>query len=516
MAHKIKSPRPRELEENETFSSFECWKGTLEYYLGLDDRFAEFLDETFTWKPKGVSPNRGLEDIKLENDVTITAAKRAKYLDIFLGQIACYATVISRETIVRDCRSMKEIFHKLRTHYGLSKSGSSILDVVGIKRKGNESAETLYQRILSLVDSTLLTPDSDLCHHGEPDIDECRTPTVENLVVCLWLKALHPSLPQLVKQRYATQLKDNTLASIREEISGCISELLAELGENDTPTNPLVYRANTYNRPNNQFRYRNPNYQQPRFPNSRYQNPRPTFQPRFQHNPSCALCQQAGRKEFGHPLSSCPFLPNADKPLFNNGRARAIDCPQTEEFYQDFTQSMNNGLPYNPYFDQQYEHYHNPINQISTQFPTSINEQPINIPPQPQNPPATVNRVATESSPYFHAYHNNHSIKITLDNGATVNLINEFTAMKMGLEIYPASQSATQADSTTHLQIVGETRLTLTRNGIPPLKFEGLVVRGLGSEVLGGVPFQSVNDIHPRTAKKEIWFGDNIKLNYGQ
>ena len=34
----------------------------------------------------------------------------------------------------------------------------------------------------------------------------------------------------LVKQRYATQLKDCTLASIREEISGCTTELLVELG----------------------------------------------------------------------------------------------------------------------------------------------------------------------------------------------------------------------------------------------------------------------------------------------
>ena len=123
MAHKTKSPRPRELEENETFSSFECWKGTLEYYLGLDDRFAEFLDETFTLKPKGVSPNHGLKDIKLENGNTVTATEN-KDLDIFLGNIACYDTVICRKTIVRDCRSMKEIFHKLRTHYGLSKSGT--------------------------------------------------------------------------------------------------------------------------------------------------------------------------------------------------------------------------------------------------------------------------------------------------------------------------------------------------------------------------------------------------------
>ena len=184
MAYKSKAPRPRELEESETFSSFECWKGTLEYYLGLDDRFTEFLDENFTWKSKNICQNRGLIEIKLENGTVISASKRAKYLDMFLGQIACYATVISRETIVRDCRSMKEIFQKLRTHYGLSKSGSSILDVVGITRKGNESAETLYQRILSLVDSTLLTPDSDLCHHGEAINSEDRIPCVENLVVC--------------------------------------------------------------------------------------------------------------------------------------------------------------------------------------------------------------------------------------------------------------------------------------------------------------------------------------------
>ena len=185
------------------------------FRLGLDDRFTEFLDENFTWKSKSLCQDRGPIEIKLRKGNVISDSKRAKYLDMFLGQIACYAIMISREAILRDCRSMKEIFQKLRTHYGLSKSGSSILDVVGITRKGNESAETIYQRILSLADSTLLTPDSDLCHHGEAINSEDRTPCLENLVVCLWLKALHPSLPQLVKQRYATQLKDCTLASIR-------------------------------------------------------------------------------------------------------------------------------------------------------------------------------------------------------------------------------------------------------------------------------------------------------------
>ena len=53
MAYKSKGPRLRGLEESETFSSFERWKGTLENYLG----FTEFLDENFIWKPKGVCQN---------------------------------------------------------------------------------------------------------------------------------------------------------------------------------------------------------------------------------------------------------------------------------------------------------------------------------------------------------------------------------------------------------------------------------------------------------------------------
>ena len=163
-------------------------------------------------------------------------------------------------------------------------------------------------------------------------------------MVCLWLKALHPSLPSLVKQRYATQLKDCTLASIREEISGCVSELLAELGEKESVPNPSVYQANSYNRPNSYSGPRGNNYQRPRFPNARYQyNPRQNqgygnYQPRFpQHNnPSCPICKQAGRKDYSHTLSLCPFLPPSDKRMLENNRARLIDCDQfnqNDEFY---------------------------------------------------------------------------------------------------------------------------------------------------------------------------------------
>lgn len=40
-------------------------------------------------------------------------------------------------------------------------------------------------------------------------------PTVENLIVLTWLRLIKPSLPQLVKQRYGTELRARTLASIK-------------------------------------------------------------------------------------------------------------------------------------------------------------------------------------------------------------------------------------------------------------------------------------------------------------
>ena len=108
-----KSIRLRPLQENETFSSFESWKGTVEYVFELDENFSEFFQNNFKWQSRDF-PNRGLKDIKLEGKITKSGAQRAKHLNICLGQIACYATVISRDTIVQDSCSMSEIFHHLR------------------------------------------------------------------------------------------------------------------------------------------------------------------------------------------------------------------------------------------------------------------------------------------------------------------------------------------------------------------------------------------------------------------
>ena len=309
-----------ELTENETLSSFENWKTNLIYHLTADPNYVEFLDDDCTWKRKTVDPNRGFTDLKDNKGDIIgnTASQKAKFLSLCLGMIAGYAPVISPFAITRDARSIREIFQKLSAHYGFAKSGSSILDAVNVQRKSDESPEIVFQRIQSLIDYCLLSVHDNIAHHNEdPKEDEILSPTLENIIVCLWLKALHPSLPQLVKQRYATQLRTNTIASIREEISGSIDELLSELNDKDTPPSH-VYQANTQSRGfSNRYNQRS-NYQR-RGNNSRYQG-RQQYPQRNISFASCAICKQSGRQEFTHHLSNCPYLPEEDRRFIQRAR----------------------------------------------------------------------------------------------------------------------------------------------------------------------------------------------------
>ena len=247
-----KPPKVTELSRNETLSSFLAWKGNLIYNLALNPHFADFLNDDVRWEPKSVSNVRGLNnlveiDVNQCRRVVATGAQRAKFLDTMLGMIAGYAPIISRNIIVRDCNSLKEVFHKIRAHYGFAQTGSNIIDAVSITQREEETPEDVYQRLHSLVDSSLLTVEDDIKHMGSfVQNDEVVTPTLSNMLICIWLKAIHSGLPSLVKQKYATQLKNCTISSIREEISSSIPELLAELNDRDGTPSASVFQTSTY------------------------------------------------------------------------------------------------------------------------------------------------------------------------------------------------------------------------------------------------------------------------------
>lgn len=84
----------------------------------------------------------------------------------------------------------------------------------------------------------------------------------------------------------------------------------------------------------------------------------------------------------------------------------------------------------------------------------------------------------------------------------------------LGTRISGSSQSAHQADGSSPLTVIGEARLTFTRDS-HDLLFEGLVVENIDTEILAGIPFIEKNDVSIRPSRRGVILGDNHVYTYG-
>ncbi|CAH3165626.1 unnamed protein product, partial [Porites evermanni] len=100
----------------------------------------------------------------------------------------------------------------------------------------------------------------------------------------------------------------------------------------------------------------------------------------------------------------------------------------------------------------------------------------------------------TRQSPYMDVFHGHRVVRITIDSGATGNMIRHSTAKHLGCPIISCAQSVQRADGSSQLQVVGEMRTSFTRDNTD-FTFEGLVVEDLDVEVLAGTPFMEENDV---------------------
>ena len=144
-----------------------------------------------------------------------------------------YCPIISRCTLVKNSTSLEYIWQTICQHFGFQATGAQFINFSDIHLAVDERPEDLYQRLMAFVEDLLLHANG-LTHHGEHVTeDQELTPTLENFVVLTWLRLIHPSLPCLVKQRYSTELRSRTLASIKPEISQALSSLLEEIRASD-------------------------------------------------------------------------------------------------------------------------------------------------------------------------------------------------------------------------------------------------------------------------------------------
>ena len=268
-----------------------------------------------------------------------------------------------------------------------------------------------------------------LTHHGEhvPE-DEELTPTLENFFVLTWLRLIHPSLPRLVKQRYGTELRSRTLPSIKPEISQALSSLLEEIRASDDAKILRAAVADDFRRPR---------------PGGRSDPKTRTRQPR--QDKVCPLCKQAGRSNTNHFLSQCTFLPDNDRRFMV--KARQIVGILDDE------QDTNYDLDPDPPCPE-------------TTLPT---------------PDVVAYRVQTRQSPYMDVFHGHRVVRVTIDSGATGNMIRHSPAKHLGCPIISSAHSVQQVDGSSQLQVVGEIRTSFTRDNTD-FTFEGLVVEDLDVE----------------------------------
>ena len=474
-----RAPKQWVLTKTETVNSFESWKQNLGYILSLDNNFAPFLDPNVTWQKKTRNnTSRGFTDDPqtIPEERRRTVLQKVTHLELMLGQIANYCPVISRNTIIKSSTSIASIWQSIRAHYGFQSTGSHFLDLSEFKLEVEERPEDLYQRLTAFFEDSLLTNDCGLSHHGETATDEDMSPTLENTIVLIWLQLIHRDLPRLVKQRYGTELRSRTLASIKPEISQALDSLLDEL---HTANDGRVMRMSAGRQQNNSSHPRK-SYQQRGNHRSSHNNQinRDSRRPR----PVCPICKEARYPKTDHFLSNCPYLPEKDRRFI--AKTNNVIALDEEEYYES-----------DEFEGDDSHHLSDPNNNVIDSITTSVK------------------RVQMKESPIFHAFYKHLPIPITLDTGAETNLIKESVATRLGLKISPSSQYATQADGSSQLTIIGETKFHIHRNG-REFYTEALVARNIDADVLAGIPFMAFNDITIRPAKKEIIFSDGSIHNY--
>ena len=456
------APKVRVLSPNETQSSFEIWKETLLFNLTIDGTFEFLLADDVKWKSIHTQ-NRGLAAGPGSDGQS--AKQRAAILQMLLGTIASYAPVISRQYVTKEALSLDDIWHRLRIFYGFRKSGALILDLPQFHLEEGESHEALWERFHAFAMDNLLQPSDGLKHLSEdkPDREE-MSPTLLNTMVVLWLRTIHQSLPALVKQKYSTELRTKTIATLREDISESIDSMLAELSGESAAS---ISRSSFFNNPRGRQNGAN----------SR-QSYRPT--PKF-----CPLCDACNRSS-DHFLSECMHLPEADKKYMSTrARSRPIGVEEVDEFeemkkdIQALKMSRVSGAS----------------GELSKEVSTGEASK------------VGIRKVDVKSSPYLMVQYGKHSVKLTIDSGAEGDVMKEECALKIGAKILPSSAGATLGNGETSLNIVGEVHLVF-RIGNITMEFHGLVARDLADDVLAGVPFMDLNDVYARPSKRLVYVGD--------
>ena len=482
MGDSLKSliPKQRSLTDNETFTSFNCWREGVIFHISLDTKTARFTEsgDLKAWLPTDENADRGFtnDPSAMAEDKKMTGPAKSALLNIVLGSIASQCPVISWSFITQEATSLNDIWNRLRAYYGFRRTGNRITELTDIKMESGESNEALWERLYSFMQQNLLIKDGSIKHLDKAYTqNESFTPTLLNTMVVIWLNIISPNLPAMVRQYFSTHLRENTIFSLRHEISDAIPTLLSEINDKEGK----VFRSGSYGSKYQQNSgYSGSKYQQSS--GSKYQQ-----KSGYRKNVrKCSFCEVAGRPADGHYLSRCPFLPSADKDFISKIREIAL-------YDSDEHSDSNN-------------------HRVASSYPDVNDHSTVDA---DKAAASVTRRVDIVSSPTLNVSVNSVPSVFTLDSGCTSNMILEVECQRIGADISKTNQRAFQADGVTPLDTVGETHFTVVRDH-HTFHFSGLVVKHLDVPVLAGMPFLESNDVFVRYSTHTIYLGDCCTIKY--
>ena len=66
-----------------------------------------------------------------------------------------YTPIISRNTIVNNSTTLREIWQTIRLHYSFQSTGAHFLDIVNIRLQPNERPEDWFERLMAFNEDNL-------------------------------------------------------------------------------------------------------------------------------------------------------------------------------------------------------------------------------------------------------------------------------------------------------------------------------------------------------------------------
>ncbi len=343
----LKSIKPRELHEHETFESYGKWQSLLQYTLSKDPDWKRFLPKgaEAKWKTEDTAHRGFIDDA--DGDNKMTQDEKVTHLHGMLQYIAHLVPDCLGHEIVEESESLKSVWGIIRRYYNFEQSEAQFLSLCQIKWAGlkEERPERLYRRIVSHVKDNLLTEDSPLKHNKlTVTKDEVMSATTERLLVIRWLETIDPRLPNLIKRVFATELLSNSLKDIQPQIANAMESLLQQLAAEDAQVSYLASHQlddDTHIQAS-QVRFRGRGSSRGQHSRFTY---RPGTQPRSHTQSSsrlnCSYCLGWNRNHWGHTMATCSYISEADKRAI--AKKQTTTYRVTEEHDQDVDEGAYGG-----------------------------------------------------------------------------------------------------------------------------------------------------------------------------